>query len=81
MRPPTPLGHRVFGCTKYHDLGLHLRVSVPQQRAQSLLCGHTRHYRGPGPSGRDSAVAVGNFSGPGSTALKLRDTGRWSRPM
>eukprot|EP00964_Phaeocystis_antarctica_P064410 scaffold38732_cov37-Phaeocystis_antarctica.AAC.1 len=43
-RPPTPLGHRVFGCTKKHDLGLHLRVSVPQQCLRGLLWPYEASY-------------------------------------
>ena len=44
-RPPTPLGHRVFGCTKNHDLGLHLRVSVPQQCLRGLLWPYEARHR------------------------------------
>ena len=44
-RPPTPLGHRVFGCTKNHDLGLHLRVSVPQQCLRGLLWPYEVRHR------------------------------------
>jgi len=44
-RPPRPLGHRVFGCTKSHDLGLHLRVSVPQQCLRGLLWPYEARHR------------------------------------
>ena len=39
------LGHRGFGCTKYHDLGLHLRVSVPQQCLRGLLWPYEARHR------------------------------------